>query len=320
MQALKNAVKHAYSRALWWSGALAAWLRVRPGRGHPWILNYHHIAPGPFEGHLRCLVRRYRVITLDACVAHVLHGAPVPRNSVVLTLDDGFEQVHRELFPLLQRYEAPATVFVPTASLDTGQPLWFNRVKTLIRTTDADRVTVGDRTIPLADGREGAYVAAVSHLNAQPLAVRDQMLADLLDGVELPADRMARYRPLTWDQMRAMQPLVAFGGHTATHPCLSRLSRQEAQREIAGSKARLEAALGEPVRHFSYPFGGPDSFTDETVELVQAAGFLSALTTTRGPCSPGHSPYRLPRILFDGSIDGHAAAARLSGLWLFLTT
>jgi peptidoglycan/xylan/chitin deacetylase (PgdA/CDA1 family) len=120
--------------------------------------------------------------------------------------------------------------------------------------------------------------------------------------------------------MRAAPPQVMFAAHTRSHPFLSRLPRAEAEHEIAGSKAVLEERLAATVRHFAYPFGGPNCFTEETVEMVRAAGFASALTTTRGACRPGTDPYRLPRILFDGSVRGNVVAARLSGLWLFLTT
>jgi len=320
VQAIKNAVKAAYSGALWHSGALAAWLRVRPGRRWPWILNYHHIAPAAFEDHLRCLVRRYHIVTLDACVAALTGGEPLPANAVAITFDDGYQQVYTELFPLLAKYEAPATVFVPTTPVDTGQPLWFNRVKTLLRTTAETCLQLGGKEFPLGSDREAAYVAVLRHLNAQSIAARDAMLVALLEGVELPPNRMLRCQPLKWDQMRAMQGLVTFGGHTRTHPWLSRLSRAEAEDEILGSKARLEEMLGTPVRHFAYPFGSPDSFTGETVEILKSGGFVSAATTSRGPCRPGVSPFALPRILFDGSVGGKAVAARLSGLWLFLST
>jgi len=320
VQAIKDLVKNTYGGALWHTGALAAWLRLRPGRRWPWILNYHHIAPAAFEDHLRCLVRRYRIVPLDACMATLSSGEPLPDNAVAITFDDGYQQVYNELFPLLARYEAPATVFVPTTPVDTGQPLWFNRVKTLVRTTTETSLRLGDKEFPLGGDREAAYVAVMRHLNAQGICARDAMLADLLEGVDLPPDRMLRYQPLTWDQMRAMQGLVTMGGHTRTHPWLSRLSRAEAEDEILGSKARLEEMLGAPVRHFAYPFGSPDSFTDETVEVLKAGGFVSAATTCRGPCRPGVSPFALPRILFDGSVGGKVVAARLSGLWLFLST
>lgn len=319
-QALKNAVKGAYSGALCGTGALAAWLRLRPGRRAPWILNYHHIAPEPFESHLRFITRYYHVATLDACCDYLAGRAGLPPNSVVLTFDDGYEQIYAELFPLLQKHEAPATLYVPTTPVDEGTPLWFNRVKTLIRTTDAASAAVGDREFALDGDREAAYVAVMRHLNEQDIATRDGMLAALLEGVELPPDRMARYRLLGWDQIRAMRELVSIGGHTRTHPYLSRLSRPEAEDEIAGSKARLETVLGREVRHFAYPFGGPQSFTDETAEIVKSAGFVSAVTTSRGACRCGASLHALPRILFDGGASGRVVAARLSGLWLFVST
>ncbi|MFP4058078.1 MAG: polysaccharide deacetylase family protein [Candidatus Brocadiia bacterium] len=313
-------MKAAYSRSLCRSGALAAWLRLRPGRRHPWILNYHHIEPQAFAGHLACLARYYHVATLDACCAYVAGGASLPPNSVALTFDDGFQAVYSELYPILQEHGAPATVFVPTGPVDSGQPLWFNRLKTFVRTADVPSLRLGEREIPLGQDREAAYVAAVDHLNRQSVARRDALLEELLEGAELPPQWMARYRPLTWDQMRAMRGLVSFGGHTRSHPCLSRLSRAEAEDEVGGSKRRLEEMLDQPVRHFSYPFGGPESLTEETEAVVRAAGFASAVTTRRGPCRPGTPLMRLPRVLFDGSIDGPMVAARLSGLWLFLST
>ncbi|MBM4035208.1 MAG: polysaccharide deacetylase family protein [Planctomycetes bacterium] len=345
VQALKNAVKAVYSGALWHSGLLSAWLRVRPGRRWPWILCYHHIEPAAFESHLRCLVRRYRVVTLDASLAALpsVGGASVPRvfssfsrgteppptgtepppappNAVAITFDDGYQQVYTELYPLLVKYEAPATVFVPTTPVDTGQPLWFNRVKAFINSTPTRSVRLGGREFQLGPGREAAYVEAMKHLNAVGIAERDALVAELLAGAEPPAELMARYRPLAWDQLRAMKGLVTVGGHTRTHPWLSRLARAEAEDEILGSKARIEEMLGTPVRHFAYPFGSPESFTEETIEILKAGGFLSAATTGRSPCRPGMSPYALPRILFDGSAGGKVVAARLSGLWLFITT
>jgi len=320
VQAIKNAVKNTYSGALWYSGALGAWLRLRPGRDRPWILSYHHIAPGPFESHLRCLARRYHLASLDACCAYLAGAASLPPNSVVLTFDDGYEQLYHELYPLLEKYDAPATLFVPTTPIDSREPLWFNRVKTFVRTTAAASLKLGEKEFPVGGDRERAYVAVMRHLNEHSPPVRDQMIDQLLNGAELPADWMRRYRPLTWEQVRAMQGLVTIGGHTRTHPYLSRLSRSEAEDEILGSKARLEDMLGIEVRHFAYPFGSPDSFTEETVEILKAAGLVSGLTTRRGACRVRDAPYALRRILFDGSVGGRVVAARLSGLWLFMTT
>ena len=227
-QAVKNTVKGAYSAVLTGTGALAAWLRLRPSRRDPWILNYHHIAPEAFESHLRAITRYYNVATLDACCDYLAGQADLPPNSVVLTFDDGYEQVYAELFPLLQRYETPVTLYVATTPVDEGGHLWFNRVKALVHTTDATSVTLGDKHFALGGDRGEAYVAVMRHLNAQNLATRDAMVDTLLDGADPPDEWLAPCRLLSWDQIHAMRELVTIGGHTRTHPCLSRLSRVEA--------------------------------------------------------------------------------------------
>ena len=320
MQTTKDLLKTTYSHLLWRSGALRAWLRLRPGRLDPVVLTYHDVEPEPFEDHLACLLRRYRVVSLDDCCRHVAAGEPVPPNSLILTFDDGYASFARDIHPVLERHGVPATVFVTTDAADTGTPLWMNRVRARLGAVEAETIAIGGRSLALAGRRTAAAREAIDHLNRQTLAERGRMLAALFDGREPPADGLERYRPLSWDAMRAMGGLVTFGSHTRSHPCLSRLSRAEAEAEIAGSKARLEAMLGVPARHFAYPFGTPESYGAETVELVEAAGYESAVTIARGACRRGDPRFELRRMPVDPRMSGREVAARLSGLWLFLTT
>jgi peptidoglycan/xylan/chitin deacetylase (PgdA/CDA1 family) len=87
------------------------------------------------------------------------------------------------------------------------------------------------------------------------------------------------------------------GSHSCSHPRLGELSAPQAEREIAGSRAALSAALGVPIDQFAYPYG---SFTSTTVELVKRAGYLSAVTVVPGIAGPGDDRFRLPRVLVDG--------------------
>jgi peptidoglycan/xylan/chitin deacetylase (PgdA/CDA1 family) len=96
-------------------------------RGTP-ILMYHSFgAPGEAPGRYRvpairfarqlALLRvlRYRVLRLSELGAALREGRPVPRRSVVLTFDDGYEDIYQHAFPLLRKYGFPATLFVVSA-------------------------------------------------------------------------------------------------------------------------------------------------------------------------------------------------------------
>lgn len=87
------------------------------------------------------------------------------------------------------------------------------------------------------------------------------------------------------------------GSHSCSHARLGELAAEAAEREIAGSRTALRAALGAPIDQFCYPFG---SFTAATIELVKRAGYASGVTVKPGLAGAGDDRYRLPRILVDG--------------------
>lgn len=54
----------------------------------------------------------YKVISLPAALEGLFEKGGLPHHSVVLTFDDGYENFKNYAFPLLKRYNFPATVFL----------------------------------------------------------------------------------------------------------------------------------------------------------------------------------------------------------------
>ena len=102
------------------------WSRYTP------ILDYHRVGEAKgdhvptvstdaFARQLASLARwRYRVIGLDALVAQLIAGEPMPRRCAVITFDDGYEETFRIAWPLLRSFGFSATVFV--IPLEVGLP------------------------------------------------------------------------------------------------------------------------------------------------------------------------------------------------------
>jgi peptidoglycan/xylan/chitin deacetylase (PgdA/CDA1 family) len=84
------------------------------------------------------------------------------------------------------------------------------------------------------------------------------------------------------------------GSHGLSHLDLTMLTQEEARREIAESKARLEDLLGQPVRHFCYPYGG---WSNAVREMVQEAGYETGVSTAPGFNLPASDPFTLKRYL-----------------------
>ncbi len=73
--------------------------------------------------------------------------------------------------------------------------------------------------------------------------------------------------------------LVEIGAHTVHHYSLRGLNFEVAKYEIEESKKELETILGNPIVSFAYPDG---SFDEQAIQLVENAGFKSAVTTMHG--------------------------------------
>jgi len=105
------------------------------------VLLYHHlseteeegstvVSPATLERHLE-LIRSagYVPVTLGEIADHVEKGTPLPEDPVLITFDDGYLSNYELARPLLERYGAPAVIFVIGSSFgrdtykDTGLPI-----------------------------------------------------------------------------------------------------------------------------------------------------------------------------------------------------
>jgi hypothetical protein len=88
---------------------------------------------------------------------------------------------------------------------------------------------------------------------------------------------------MSWDMVREMRAAgMVIGGHTVNHPVLARMPKEQQREEIFGCARRLETELGEPMRYFSYPVGGPTAFNADTRECLASAGVEFAFSYGTG--------------------------------------
>lgn len=92
------------------------------------ILMYHHlsedvtnsemVSPTQFEAQIRALSEAgYTGVSFDELQAYVLRGEPLPEKPVVITFDDGYRSNYTLAYPILQKYNMKAAIFVIGVSL-----------------------------------------------------------------------------------------------------------------------------------------------------------------------------------------------------------
>jgi peptidoglycan/xylan/chitin deacetylase (PgdA/CDA1 family) len=99
---------------------------------------------------------------------------------------------------------------------------------------------------------------------------------------------------LSVPQLRELARLgLEIGSHSMSHQYLTDLDDRRLEREVRGSKERLEDLLGRPVLHFACPGGRVDARVEK---FVRAAGYASLATSHIGTNAPDTDPFRLTRV------------------------
>ena len=112
---------------------------------------------------------------------------------------------------------------------------------------------------------------------------------------------------MDWEALRRAAALgVEIGSHTRSHPHLTRLSDDDLQAELTGSREALEANLQRPCRFLAYPYGEMDERVRRAAEDAgYAAAYGLAADTRLGS-------YGIPRAdVYRG--DGRVAGSRPRG-------
>jgi peptidoglycan/xylan/chitin deacetylase (PgdA/CDA1 family) len=270
-----------------------------------------HVPKDLFEVQLKLIRSRWAPVALSTLCEALSAGRPLPRRSVVVTIDDGYRNALTVALPLLRQYSVPATLFVVTGS-DRSQ-MWIDRLETAISSTTATELRWEDRALPLHSERQrlGAIRTVVPRLERLG-SEREAKVQRLVDSLGGPAQQPDDDRDLlSWDEVRALRDAgVEIGSHADLHEPLTERNAQ-ADAALRASHETLVRELGDGRYGLSYPFG---AWSDGLAAAARRAGFYCAVTGDPGLNRVGGSLFSLRRQLIGADDDSLRLRAALSGL------
>jgi peptidoglycan/xylan/chitin deacetylase (PgdA/CDA1 family) len=286
------------------TGAVQAMCAIANRRHGGYILAFHSAPVDTMVGLIDSL-RPDTVVSLDDIVARHRAGRSTA-GLFAITVDDGFGPTVEDYCRVVSLRGWPITFYLPTLFLDNGT-LPFLLLQRLQMALPPVSLTVRGRLLDLRtpQARQEHFDELTYRMYRRPDRefVPDlEALADaaVAGGVMNETDLRPLAPPISWERVAVLgrQAGVAFESHGVTHQAVVGMDRDDLRRELAHSQREITARTGRPVRHFCYPYGGPDSVGDAAPAIV-AEYFDSAVTMSRGRLG-GHSPYDLPRVpLYD---------------------
>ncbi len=281
---------------------------------------YSALPPDVFEEQMSYLHKRFRMLS----VAELCHEIAEPRSKeagVAVTFDDGYGDLARYAFPILQKYKIPATIFLAVGAIESGETLWYDRIFAILQVISGQTLELEldvPREFPLGSpfARLEAAQEIMRKLRTLPDARRERLCTELESRAALPLGALSG-RMLTWDQIRTMHHAgISFGSHTMSHRILGRLRPEEARHELLESRRLIEERLGQTVDTFAFPFGQPGDIGSVADDTLRECGYQCAMTTIEGVNDPGSNPYRLLRTQIGEEQSLPVFALKLNTLFL----
>ena len=257
-----------------------------------------HIPEKIFREQMTYLKKNYHVLGWSDAMERIKKKKPFPKNSLCITFDDGYAN-HALAGQILHELALPAIFYVTTGFID-GQSLWTDRLEIALK--------------KIGESHTDAKIR--QHLKTLSIEPRESFIQALESKAHLSAQVLdPLLQPMSWNQIRTLvQQHHEIGGHTISHPILSRESSEACQQELAASKQMVETQTSVPCHHFAYPNGQATDFINETISLVQKSGYASAVTTIAGHIKPSDDPYTLKRISLDHCLDLPTFVVTVTGM------
>ena len=275
------------------------------------ILTYHHVAdtdprspfdrniadatPVQFRRQMEALARYGTPIGIDELL-RALDGAPLPKNPVMVTFDDGYRSCHDVALPILRAVGVRATFFVATSFVSERRLYWWERIAVMLddrrRRPGYGTCAIGyprPLTLDLGGGRIQETHEALTDIikDTADLDVERFLreLAAALDVAWTPEieARHADHLIMTWDQVRALARAgMDVESHGRRHRVLQTLDDATLHDELAGSRRELETQLGRPVRALAYPVGRRINGERRIRDALVAAGYQIGMSNQSG--------------------------------------
>jgi peptidoglycan/xylan/chitin deacetylase (PgdA/CDA1 family) len=268
------------------------------------ILTYHHVAddeggyrfdrgvadatPAQFRRQMELVCRYATPIGIDELV-RALDGAPLPKNPVMVTFDDGYRSCHDIAMPILKSVGLPATFFVATSFITERRIYWWDRIAhALFRTKVLYAKLAYPRELDITTKDPSTMDKLVNFVKNMPSLDLPRMIMGLEQAlrVECTADEERSYAGelvMTWDHVRALaQAGMDVESHTRHHRVLQTLAPEALREELEGSKRDLETELGRPVRALAYPVGRRIVHLTAIRDAVAQAGYRVGFTNASG--------------------------------------
>ena len=219
---------------------------------------FHYRDVNAFENELDFFLQHWKPIGLSDLLSYVNGEGDIPPNSMLLTFDDGFREIHDIVVPILKRKGVKAVFFLCSSALDNKQLLSRNKISLILEHSEhssLSKAAIGEiNTILKEYGHSGKKwedgLKKLKSNNAEALDV----IGDIID-VDFDAYLRTRAPYLSAEQVEdILDNGFEIGSHSIDHPLYEGLDLPEQLRQTKESTQVIKSTFNLGYGAFAFPF------------------------------------------------------------------
>lgn len=227
-----------------------------------------------FEERINLVQKYFRIVDLYTWIQN-----PTNEPCCALTFDDGWIDNYKNAYPILRKYNLPATIFLSTGMIGTMKRFWFDELQLIVGKINFDEIKIylSNKFPGISTNSHYEMLRSlIVELKKKSTKEIDDFINDIKDEFKIDID--SKRTAMSWDMINEMgQHKISFASHGVNHVLFTALSNDEKRFEIMESKKTIESNVKNNVPLLSFPNGDYDQ---KVLEYAEDARYLAMFTAS----------------------------------------
>jgi len=205
---------------------------------------------------LDILLENYTPIDPKDIICKPLSAFKIPKNSFLLSFDDGLKEAYDIIFPILKKKKVKAIFFVNPLYIDNNTIFYKHYLSVIVedlKEMEVEKAIEVSRVLGIDYVSRKQISKSILAINFSNKKLMENIGA--IVGVNLSSYLKENQLYLTKDNIQEMiEEGFCFGGHTMSHSPLNELTSEEKEKEVIGSIDWLKSNFKLKYTLFAFPF------------------------------------------------------------------